>query len=252
MGRPYGAGSELDPGHDEPGGTGAAAASARRRRRAIAGPIALAVAAVLAAVALLLVFRPVAGPELVLLKAVDYGAEPDGPVGADERWNAEVADGVLRIRAVQPGAVHLPLVEAAPTEAMSVAAALDWPSGAAGDELFLGGILVFGPRGDGWGVACGTDGDAYVLAIWPDRSQALDVVPDAGCGDGAFELSLRVDGGASTDTITVALPDGRDVTFKPGEARGPFVEAGFVLASGDRTLVVPGLDVEGYQVRVEG
>jgi hypothetical protein len=216
----------------------------------VAGPVALGVAALVVAAGLFLVMRSDRGPDLVVLESVDYTTEPERLVGSDERWTAEVAEGALQIRAAHPGAVQLPWVESDPAAAIAVEAAFAWPDAVSGDELYIGGLMALGADGSGWGVACGTDGNGYVLAVLPGQSQALDVVPGVGCERPEFDLALRVDGVDGTDTLDARLPDGHRITLKPGPTRGPYAEAGFLAASGDRTMTVPGIDVTGYRVLV--
>ncbi|GAA4047533.1 hypothetical protein [Agromyces indicus] len=222
------------------------------RARTVAGAVALVLAAAGATAVGVQLLGTDDSRDLVSLQSVDFADEPDGPVASDDGWTAEVAGSVLRLRAVAPGAMQ-PFWTASPaTDAMTVSATLDLPPGVAGDDLFVGGITVLGESGAGWGVACGSDGDAYVLAVWDGRSQALDRIADAGCDGERVDLELAAArSGERTDTIEVRLPDGGRVVLKPGEVRGPFTGAGFVMASADRTLTVPGLDVRTYEVRVE-
>jgi hypothetical protein len=219
--------------------------------RNAAGAAALVVAAGGAVLLGLQVLQPGESARLVTLRSADFAAASDVPATSGEGWTAEVDGSVLRLRADHPGAMH-PFWAASPaTDEMQVTATLEWSEdGGVGDELFVGGVTVLGANGAGWGVACGTDGSAYVLAVWDGRSQALDTIPAAGCGPGAFTLTIRALGSGATDTVEVRLPDGERVVLKPGEVRGPFTGAGFVMAPGDRTLTVPGLDVRSYEVLI--
>lgn len=220
------------------------------RLRAVAGATALALAAGGLVLVGMHVLQPAASADLVALEAVDFGTEPDGPVAEGEGWTAEVSGSTMRLRADHPGAMHPFWTDSSATDAMAVTASLAWPVEAADHELFVGGVTVLGANGAGWGVACGTDGNAYVLAVWDGRSQALDTIPDAGCDRGAFALTLDARRDGATDTLEARLPDGDRVVLKPGEVRGPFTGAGFVMASGDSGRTVPGLDVSAYEVRV--
>ena len=220
------------------------------RLRIVAGAIALVLAVGGMVLLGMHVLQPGASADLVALESVDFGSEPEGPVAEGEGWTAEVAGSAMRLRADHPGAMHPFWTDAPATDRMAASATFTWPIDAAAHELFVGGVTVLGANGAGWGVACGTDGNAYVLAVWDGRSQALDTIPDAGCDSGTFALALdaRLDG--ATDTLEARLPDGQRVVLKPGEVRGPFTGAGFVMASGDSARTVPGLDVRTYEVRV--
>ncbi|MGR2752679.1 hypothetical protein [Agromyces arachidis] len=219
------------------------------RLAAVSGAVALGLAVTGAVLLGVHLTRP-AVDDLVVLQSVDFAVEPEGPLTEGEGWSAEVAGSQLRLRAEHPGALH-PLWATSPaTEAIAVGATLARPAGADAGGLYVGGITAVGADGAGWGAACGTDGNAYVLAVWDGRSQALDSVPDAGCDADPFALTLEVRRDGGTDRIEVVLPDGERVVLKPGEARGPFTAAGFVMATADREQVVPGLDVARFEVRV--
>jgi hypothetical protein len=230
------------------------AGRARRsaRLRTAAGATALALAAGGAVFLGMQVLQPGAADDLVPLASVDFGSEPDGLVAEGEGWSAEVAASAMQLRATHPGAMHPLWITSPATDEMAVTATLSWPDDAAVvDSLYVGGVTVLGASGAGWGVACGTDGNAYVLAVWDGRSQALDTITDSGCGGEPFTLGIDArPGGSGTDTIEARLPDGERVVLKPGEVRGPFTGAGFVMAAGDSTLTVPGLDVRTYEVLV--
>lgn len=225
------------------------------RLRTVAGAAALALAAGGAVLLGMQVLQPGAADHLVPLESVDFGSEPDGPVAEGEGWTAEVAGSAMRLRAAHPGAMHPFWITSPTADEMAVTATLAWPDdddAAVVDSLYVGGVTVLGASGAGWGVACGTDGNAYVLAVWDGRSQALDTITDAGCNGDSFTLSIHARPGGGTETIEVRLPDGERVVLKPGEVRGPFTGAGFVMAASDRTLTVPGLDVLAYEVRISG
>lgn len=226
------------------------ARSGAGRLRAVAGAIALALAAGGLVLLGLYVLQPGASADLVALESVDFGSEPDGLVAEGEGWTAEVAGSAMRLRATHPGAMHPFWTDSSATDRMAASATFAWPVEAAAHELFVGGVTVLGANGAGWGVACGTDGNAYVLAVWDGRSQALDTIPDAGCDRSTFAVALDARRDGATDTLDVRLPDGERVVLKPGEVRGPFTGAGFVMASGDSARTVPGLDVLAYEVRV--
>jgi hypothetical protein len=249
MGEALASGSRAGPrsGSDSAAGPGARSG----RLRTVAGAAALALAAGGAALLGLQVLQSGGSARLVTLESADFAAAGDVSAPSGEGWTAEVTGSTLRLRADQPGAMH-PFWTASPTtDEMQVRTTLEWPvDGMVGDALYVGGATVLGANGAGWGLACGTDGAAYLLAVWDGRSQALDTIPDAGCGPGAFTLTIRVLAGDATDTIEARLPDGERVVLKPGEVRGPFTGAGFVMASGDRTSIVPGLDVRTYEVLV--
>ncbi|MEI5585391.1 MULTISPECIES: hypothetical protein [unclassified Agromyces] len=238
-----------------PEAAGAPSAPERRpgRARTIAGAGALVLAIAGAAVLGVQLLGSDPAADLVPLQSVDFADEPDGPVVSDDGWTAEVVGSVLQLRADHPGAMH-PFWTASPaTDAMAVAATLALPAGSAADAdaVYVGGVTVLGESGAGWGVACGTDGSAYVLAVWDGRSQALDRIEEAGCDGDDVALELVAErSGDRTDTLEVRLPDGGRVVLKPGEVRGPFTGAGFVMASTDREATVPGLDVSRYELRV--
>lgn len=233
-----------------PVGSGSASRGGAGRLRAVAGATALALAAGGLVLLGLHVLRPGANADLVALESVDFGSAPDGLVAEGEGWTAEVAGSAMRLRATHPGAMHPFWTDASAADRMAASATFAWPVEAAAHELFVGGVTVLGANGAGWGVACGTDGNAYVLAVWDGRSQALDTIPDAGCDGGTFALTLDARRDGATDTLEASLPDGGRVVLKPGEVRGPFTGAGFVMASGDSGRTVPGLDVRTYEVRV--
>lgn len=219
--------------------------------RAALGAAALALAAGGAVLLGLQVLQPGASARLVTLESADFAVAADVSAPSGEGWTAEVTGSALRLRADQPGAMH-PFWTASPTtDEMQVTTTLEWPvDGTLGEALYVGGATVLGANGAGWGVACGTDGRAYLLAVWDGRSQALDAIPDSGCGREPFTLTIRAVAGDATDTIEARLPDGERVVLKPGEVRGPFTGAGFVMASSDRASIVPGLDVRTYEVLV--
>jgi hypothetical protein len=235
-------------------GSGSAAGSGRRNGRThvrnVAGAAALLLAVGGAVLLGLQVLQPDAAADLAVLESVDFAVAEDVPAAAGEGWTAEPDGSALQFRAAHPGAMH-PFWTASPaTDEMAVTATLAWPEGAGVDALYVGGVTVLGADGAGWGLACGTDGSAYLLAVWDGRSQALDTIPDAGCDREAFTMTIHAFRSGATDTIEARLPDGERVVLKPGEARGPFTGAGFVMASNDRTLTVPGLDVLAYEVLV--
>lgn len=234
-------------------GPGSRTAPDRRRGhvRNAAGAAALVIAAGGAVVLGLQVLQPGGTADLVTLESADFARAADVPATSGEGWTAEPDGSAMRLRADHPGAMHPFWIASPATDEMAVTATLSWPEGAgAANELYVGGVTVLGATGAGWGVACGTDGRAYVLAVWDGRSQALDTIADAGCGPGAFTLTIRALGGGATDTVEVRLPDGERVVLKPGEVRAPFTGAGFVMAPADRTLTVPGLDIRTYEVRI--
>jgi hypothetical protein len=237
-------------GSESAAGIGRRDGRLRRHVRNVAGAAALLLAAGGALLLGLQVLQPDAAADLVVLEAVDFAVADDVPAASGEGWTAEVEGSALQLRATYPGAMH-PFWAASPaTREMAVTAALAWPEGAGDDALHVGGVTVLGANGAGWGVACGTDGSAYLLAVWDGRSQALDTIPDAGCDREPFTLTIHAFRSGATDTIEARLPDGERVVLKPGEARGPFTGSGFVMASSDRTLTVPGLDVRTYEVLV--
>lgn len=237
-------------GSEAAAGTGRRRGRLRTHLRNVAGAVALALAAAGAVLLGLQVLQPGAPADLVVLESVDFAVADDVPAASGEGWTAEVAGSALQLRAEQAGALH-PFWAASPaTDEMAVSATLAWPEGAGDDALHVGGVTVLGADGAGWGLACGTDGSAYLLAVWDGRSQALDTIPDAACDREAFTLTIHAFRSGATDTIEARLPDGERVVLKPGEARGPFTGAGFVMASSDRTLTVPGLDVRTYEVLV--
>lgn len=229
------------------------AGHARRsgRLRTAAGATALGLAAGGAVLLGIQVLQSGGSARLVTLESADYAGAADASAPSGEGWTTRATDSALRLRADRPGAMH-PFWTASPTtDEMQVTTTLEWPvDGMVGDALYVGGATVLGANGAGWGVACGTDGAAYLLAVWDGRSQALDTIPEAGCSPEAFTLTIRAVAGDATDTIEARLPDGERVVLKPGEVRGPFTGAGLVMASGDSTLTVPGLDVRTYEVLV--